>query len=520
MLSPGKPPVLPSRLTTGNRNVRKILEDLEKIRKLTKTAALSKLATKCEDLIYFVVNTVRNSDKDHLLETTVIWVLINLLRFEPVSTKRIMMSAGVPGILHNILASPLLTGATRSYASELCYFLCSDDAYPDPGKIPAIGPIPNLSDMIENDATSVNSSDSSSYVFKDDMSQSMLSELSSFLDERVGVAPFIPYRINDQNMRRIDAIFGNINPDAETLHIPSISNSMSIDTMSLSDSSWDSETAVSVDMKRHSRLATTASLSSLGSGSTKEPKASFDMLYPSANTGKYSEKLLDISNASFLARAKTSHSFKRSQKQQRGNMSSSLASIDIRSRQQLDQGSLSSFSEKSSSDGQRSARVGPAQRLPALRLHSAPNPMVPDGLFVQSTASSLSSGVSLANSKEPPDIPDYLAKLDPLSLNVNIGLQHILDDFRTGAGGGELYDSEGEDSEEEEGEEDDEDDSDDDLPGPDRQLESIGDLCDKGREIFKVKKLIAKDASGTKRSSKKKFNIFAENLVSMKFIKR
>ena len=93
----GNRPTVPKRVVTGNKNVQKILGDLEKIKKAAKTKKPAKLHAMCEELVYHVVNVVRNLvDRDHLIETSVIWALITILRIEPHSNKAVMMSAGVP----------------------------------------------------------------------------------------------------------------------------------------------------------------------------------------------------------------------------------------------------------------------------------------------------------------------------------------------------------------------------------------------------------------------------------------
>ena len=117
------------------------------------------------------------------------------------------------------------------------------------------------------------------------------------------------------------------------------------------------------------------------------------------------------------------------------------------------------------------------------------------------------SSVSLVNSQEPPDIPDYLAKFDPLSLNVNLGIHNILEDFKAGTEGEGAYEgadfntSFEDDDEEEEYEEEEE--------GEIQRGTLTSAKNDYSRGYH-----IARPTNGNT------FNIFAENLVSMKFIKR
>lgn len=110
----------PPKLSTGDRKVQVFLRDLEKIKSCKRPR---KQIKRCEDIIYRVVQALRRQDSDHLLYTTCIWTLISVFRMFPEETKEIMLVAGVPGVLHAVLASGLLTGSMRQYTSELCFFL-------------------------------------------------------------------------------------------------------------------------------------------------------------------------------------------------------------------------------------------------------------------------------------------------------------------------------------------------------------------------------------------------------------
>ena len=119
----GNRPSIPPPIVAGNKNVQRILRDLEKIKKAAKSTKVGKLHARSEELVYFIVNLVRNSkERDHLLETSVIWALISILRLEPHSGKAMMMSAGVPGALHTIIASPVLAATTRVSADTTYFF--------------------------------------------------------------------------------------------------------------------------------------------------------------------------------------------------------------------------------------------------------------------------------------------------------------------------------------------------------------------------------------------------------------
>ncbi len=111
----------PPKLTTDNKIVQIILRDFEKVKKLKNN--IDQLIKGTEILVHFIVTSIRRKTTDHLLQTTTIWVLINVLRLQPTVIRQIMLSAGVPGVLYEIMRSELLTGATRAYASELCFFL-------------------------------------------------------------------------------------------------------------------------------------------------------------------------------------------------------------------------------------------------------------------------------------------------------------------------------------------------------------------------------------------------------------
>lgn len=112
-------PELP-RLAVGDKVVGILLKDLE----LVKKSRGSKRIEKAEYLINYIAHELRKSkSSDHLLQTTSIWVLINLFRLEPEETRPLMLSSGVPGALLDMLRGQQITGVSRQYASELCFFL-------------------------------------------------------------------------------------------------------------------------------------------------------------------------------------------------------------------------------------------------------------------------------------------------------------------------------------------------------------------------------------------------------------
>lgn len=110
----------PPKLSTGDKKVQSFLRDLEKIKNSKRPRKQMK---RSEELIYRIVQTLRRTDSDHLLYTTCIWTLINIFRMFPDFAKEIMLEVGVPSVLHQVIASGLLTGSMRQYTSELCFFL-------------------------------------------------------------------------------------------------------------------------------------------------------------------------------------------------------------------------------------------------------------------------------------------------------------------------------------------------------------------------------------------------------------
>ena len=109
----------PPRLESGDKKVHTILRDLEKI----KNSKPSKKLKRCEHLIYFIVHSLRKAPGDHLLHSTAIWVLVTVFRIFPEETKPIMLEAGVPAILMDVIRMGTLSGSSKQYASELCFYL-------------------------------------------------------------------------------------------------------------------------------------------------------------------------------------------------------------------------------------------------------------------------------------------------------------------------------------------------------------------------------------------------------------
>jgi hypothetical protein len=189
----------------NNQVVKGILKDLERIKRLTAPKNHDKRTQHIEKLTFFIVQTLRRIHSDHLMQTTVIWVLINLLRLDFQFSRKVMVSAGVPGVLFDIMSSHVLSGATRQYASELCYFLCSDDPHLDPTKLPDMqGPLgKDIPDVQFTDK--IAKLDGSTSLDDGSFLRSIESSFSG-VDDR-GSLPFVPYVIDSNNMKSLTALF-------------------------------------------------------------------------------------------------------------------------------------------------------------------------------------------------------------------------------------------------------------------------------------------------------------------------
>jgi hypothetical protein len=115
-------PVPPQLVYPTDNKVQIILRDLEKIRNSKKRKRLNK----CEHLLHYIAHGIRKSMDDYLLHTTAVWVLIVMFRMFPAELKPIMLESGIPGILHDIIKVGGLSGSSRQYASELCFYLRYD----------------------------------------------------------------------------------------------------------------------------------------------------------------------------------------------------------------------------------------------------------------------------------------------------------------------------------------------------------------------------------------------------------
>ena len=108
-------------MVVGSKRVQCILRDVEKLRFYTKKR--TKQLKIAENLTYYIVQSLNKVNTDHLLHTTTIWALITIFKLFPVELKEVMLAAGVPRVLFDIIKADLLTGSTRQYCSELCFYL-------------------------------------------------------------------------------------------------------------------------------------------------------------------------------------------------------------------------------------------------------------------------------------------------------------------------------------------------------------------------------------------------------------
>ncbi len=112
-------PELP-RIAVGDKVVGIILTDLESLKRSKGIRQIEK----SQYLINYIAQELRRcSSSDHLLQTTSIWVLINIFRLLPEDSRSFMLTSGIPGALLDMMKSGNITGVSRQYASELCFFL-------------------------------------------------------------------------------------------------------------------------------------------------------------------------------------------------------------------------------------------------------------------------------------------------------------------------------------------------------------------------------------------------------------
>eukprot|EP01038_Epipyxis_sp_PR26KG_P008285 gene8285-11215_t len=199
---------LPPQLSHSDRRVQSILRDLDKIKRTKPNT--QKQYQLGENLIYYVVQSIRHYLSDHLLQTTAIWTLINIFRISPTIFKKIMLRAGVASVLYEILSANLLAGATRQYASELCFYLSTDHVYPDANKVPQSGPLVDYPIISAENRFEYNTQDNAS---------SASSDLTTIVDDPDRKRAFKPYRLDETNLRKLDTLFTDA-PEYSHLYQP------------------------------------------------------------------------------------------------------------------------------------------------------------------------------------------------------------------------------------------------------------------------------------------------------------
>lgn len=185
-------PTLTHGRDSKDKRVFSILRDLDKI----KTSKKKKQIKRCELLINNIAQLLRkNSGDDHLFQTTSIWVLITIFRLFPSDTKGMMTAAGIPGCLFDVIKNGNLSGSSRQYASELCFYLSTN--HPHPGDAWGSGAPMDMLPEVQM----VNR-------YRPDLDDvTMLSDVSSNAEEIKTRQAFVPYRIDPHNMQKLDALF-------------------------------------------------------------------------------------------------------------------------------------------------------------------------------------------------------------------------------------------------------------------------------------------------------------------------
>lgn len=202
---PRPKPRQPPPLQTNNAKVNLILSALDKCQK-SKSNNPEKRAQRIEKLIYDIVTSLRSQSRhsDHLLQTTSIWVLMQLLRLDSELSRDVMLRVGTAGVLYDIMKGGVLAGVTRQYATELCFYLSSSHPYPLPStsETKTLGPLVRYPDAPAG--KSFLKASQTPFL----LNEGSLSDMSS-LDDGPFNTPFEPYRVTEENMKRLDALFEN-----------------------------------------------------------------------------------------------------------------------------------------------------------------------------------------------------------------------------------------------------------------------------------------------------------------------
>ena len=447
----------PPRLTKNDKPDQLVKIILGTIDKIKKTPNYHKRIKKSENLTYSLVTELRRARADdHLLHTTAIWALITLFRRDPDTLKELMIVAGVPGVLYEILKNEFLSGATRQYATELCSFLCSTQSTVLPiGKENDIGPmvkfprieVTNRIDPMKLDDSSLAGSD-----------------VSSLQDYKPGFDPFQPYRIDDYNLKKLDAIFSGKKPDiklsprlpfemkediSDTESVGSVGSSISFSDSSMhSDIPFYAATNANLLYQKNLRKGAAKSYGIMLGGTDKALTEDFlgsNMSIASSVSSHtyyrdeysqigdnhkhalYGGELMSISH-SHRVPALLPHS-KRERRMDGSdamlgkprNMFGLGRSLDL---DNTSQAAASVFTHSGLINPSHSKSVDLTVHKKKIRKQETPRdniPTLPISLESIASITASRSKLSINSGIESADIPDLLATIDPLSLNVSAG---------------------------------------------------------------------------------------------------
>jgi hypothetical protein len=104
---------------SSEKAVRRMLMLFENI----KLKKVSNLQENSEKLIRFIIDKIKERQNDILLQTTSVWILLNLAKLPFINAIEIMLRTDIASMLYNILKDPLIPNHTKAYASELCHLL-------------------------------------------------------------------------------------------------------------------------------------------------------------------------------------------------------------------------------------------------------------------------------------------------------------------------------------------------------------------------------------------------------------
>jgi hypothetical protein len=113
MISPTELKEDPNRLQ--DKSIQKILKSIHKL----KACNPQQRSLKYDELIRYILAVMRDRKADSLLQTTALWSLLNLIQLDRETNVNLMLQAGAPAVLSEILKVPNQSDHTRKYASQL-----------------------------------------------------------------------------------------------------------------------------------------------------------------------------------------------------------------------------------------------------------------------------------------------------------------------------------------------------------------------------------------------------------------